>query len=196
MTKKNLSLIIVVILVALGLVGTTSVVSADVTLAVPECIQEYSNWCWAGSSQSVLDYYGQYPSQCEIANYAWSTSKCCTGSTNFYDRVKGCNKANWLYGNDGSIQGILANWGVDSTAGEYYLSWTECVTELDNGYPFVMRFGWTSGGGHFLVPYGYITSGSYLKYMDPWPGEGYTTSLYTYVVSSTDHDWTHTLTTY
>lgn len=184
------------IFVVFGLLGTASYLDGDETLAVPECIQEYSNWCWAGTSQAVLDYYGQYPSQCEIANYAWSTTRCCSGSSDFYDRVKGCNKANFLYGANGSIEDILDHWGVDSVGTDDPMTWTESVSELDSGYPFVMRWGWSSGGGHFLVGYGYITSGSYLKYMDPWPGEGYTTSLFTYVVSASDHDWTHTLTTY
>jgi hypothetical protein len=194
--KQKRILSLVSILVIFGLIGAASVLYSDVTLSVPERFQEYSNWCWAGSSQAVLYYNGQYPAQCEIANFAWSTTRCCSGSTNFYDRVKGCNKANWLYGTSGSIEGILGNWGVDSTGMEEVLTWTESVQELDNGYPFVMRFGWSSGGGHFLVTYGYISSGSYLKYMDPWPGEGYTTSLYSWVVSASDHDWTHTLTTY
>jgi hypothetical protein len=184
------------ILVLFLIMGSSRGLQGDTTLNVPECIQEYSNWCWAGSSQAVLAHYLQYPNQCEIANFAWNKSVCCNGSTDFYDRVYGCNRANFLYGSDGSIEGILGNWGVDSYGSDTYLSWAECVSELDNSYPFVMRFGWTTGGGHFLVAYGYISSGSYLKYMDPWPGEGYTTSLYTYVVSSTDHDWTHTLTTY
>jgi hypothetical protein len=194
--KQTRILSLVGILVVLGLIGATSLIYSDVTLSVPERFQEYSNWCWAGSSQAVLYYYTQYPSQCEIANYAWNTTKCCSGSDNFYDKVKGCNKANWLYGNDGSIQGILANWDVSSDGTDEPMTWSASVQELDNGNPFVMRFGWTSGGGHFLVTYGYITNGSYLKYMDPWPGEGYTTSLYSWVLSASDHDWTHTLTTY
>lgn len=194
--KRKRTLLLTGIFVLFGLIGSASYLGGDVTLAVPECIQEYSNWCWAGTSQAVLDFYGQYPEQCEIANVAWNTSKCCTGSTNFYDRVKGCNKANFLYGSNGSIDVILSNWGVDSVGTDDPMTWTESVSELDNDYPFIMRWGWSSGGGHFLVGYGYITTGSYLKYMDPWPGEGYTTSLFTYVVSAPDHDWTHTLTTY
>jgi len=173
-----------------------SFLRGDVTLAVPETFQEYSNWCWAGCSEAVLDFYGQYPSQCQIANYAWNTSRCCQTGYTFYQSVKGCNKANFLYGSDGSIEGILNNWGVSGTGSDSYISWISSVSELDNDQPFVMRFAWSSGGGHFLVTYGYITSGSYLKYMDPWPGEGYTTSLYTYTVSSSEHDWTHTLITY
>jgi hypothetical protein len=194
--KQKRILSLVSILVIFGLIGATSVLYSDVTLSVPERFQEYSNWCWAGSSQAILYYNGQYPSQCEIANYAWKTSRCCSVTGSFYSKIKGCNKANYLYGTSGSIEGILGNWGVDSTGMEEVLTWTESVQELDNGYPFVMRFGWSSGGGHFLVTYGYISSGSYLKYMDPWPGEGYTTSLYSWVVSASDHDWTHTLTTY
>jgi len=194
--KQTRILSLVGILVVLGLIVATSLVYSDVTLSVPELFQEYSNWCWAGSSQAVLYYYNQYPSQCEIANYAWNTTRCCSGSDDFYDKVKGCNKANWLYGNDGSIQGILANWGVSSDGTDEPLTWSASVEELDNANPFVMRFGWSTGGGHFLVTYGYITNGSYLKYMDPWPGEGYTTSLYSWVLSASDHDWTHTLTTY
>jgi len=191
--KRKQILSLVGIFMILSLIGTTSLLHSDVTLGVPEIFQEYSNWCWDASAQATLFHYGLYPSQCEIANYAWNTTKCCSGSDNFYDRVKGCNKANWLYGNDGSVQGILENWGISSTAVDDYRTWSECVQDLDGGDPIVMRFGWTSGGGHMLVLYGYITNGSYLKYMDPWPGEGYTTSLYTYVVGSPDHDWTHTL---
>lgn len=196
MNKKSILHVICIVVMMFCLSGAGSSLMGDVTLAVPECFQQYSYWCWAGTSQAVLYYYGQYPSQCVIANFAWSTSKCCTGSTNFNDKVQGCNKSNFLYGGDGSIDAIMANWGVDSVGMDVPLTWTASVTELDNGYPFFMRWGWTSGGGHFLVPYGYITTGSYLKYMDPWPGEGYTTSLFTYVVSASDHDWTHTLTTY
>ena len=40
--------------------------------------------------------------------------------------------------------------------------------------------------------YGYDESG-HLDYMDPWPGHGYTRSLYSWVVSASNHDWTHTL---
>jgi hypothetical protein len=194
MKQKNILSIIGIVFMVFGLLGSSSLLRGDVTLAVPECIQEYSNWCWAGTSQSIIHYTGQYPAQCDIANYAWNTTRCCEGPYSFYNSVKGCNKANFLYGGDGSIQGIFANWGISSTGTDTSISWTATVNELDAGDPFVMRWGWSSGGGHFLDAYGYISNGSYLKYMDPWPGEGYVTSLFTYVVSASDHDWTHTLT--
>ena len=56
-----------------------------------------------------------------------------------------------------------------------------------------MRFGWTSGGGHFLDGFGHDNNGQYLHYMDPWPGNGYTLSLYSWVVSASNHNWTDTL---
>jgi len=190
---KNVKAFLLVTVLAIIVFG--SLISADVTLNVPEKIQEYSEWCWAGSTQAVIFYYGSTPNQCEIANYAWSSTRCCSVTGDFYAKIKGCNKANWFFGTDGSVEGILNNWGIGTTTTEDILSWNTCVQELDAGQPFVFRFGWTGGGGHFLVGYGYISTGSYLKYMDPWPGEGYTTSLYTFVVGSPDHDWTHSMTT-
>jgi hypothetical protein len=97
-----------------------------------------------------------------------------------------------MYGTSGGLQAILSHWGVNSNARAYALTFPTCVAEIEAGRPFVMRFGWASGGGHFLVNYGYDETG-YLDYMDPWPGHGYTRSLYSWVVSASDHDWTHTL---
>lgn len=197
MNRKNVLARMSIVFMILSLFGTGSLLVGDVTLAVPERIQEYSLWCWAGTSQAVLNYYNQPPSQCEIANFAWRTDRCCIAFYGFNNSAKGCNKINYLWGSAGSVQNILANWGVSSSGIEASLSWAASVSELDNGFPFFMRFGWLQGGGgHFLVTYGYITAGSYLHYMDPWPGEGYTTSLYSWVVSAPDHIWTHTLTTY
>jgi hypothetical protein len=164
---------------------------ADATLAVPSRTQEHSNWCWSASSQMILYFKGQYPTQCRIANYAFSRSDCCSNTTFWWNHS--CNSANGLYGGSGTIQGILKYWGVGSSAYSTYLYWSSCTSVINARRPFVMRFGWTSGGGHFLVTYGYVTSGSKLRYYDPWPGEGATLASYSWVVSASDHRWTHTL---
>lgn len=91
----------------------------------------------------------------------------------------------------GSLRAILEHWGVNSDIVYAHLDQTTAISELDAGRPFVMRFGWTSGGGHFLNGRG--ISGNNLYYMDPWPGNGYTISSYDWVVSASDHSWTHTL---
>jgi hypothetical protein len=173
--------------------------SADSVLYIPERIQEHSQWCWAGSSQAVLEHYGTRVEQCVIANYAWGRSDCC-GNTDFDWANTDCNYWNYMWGDsangtpNGGLQGILTHWGVNSTVVGTYLSKSVSVAEIDAGRPFVFRFGWYYGGGHFLVGYGYDQSGDYLDYMDPWLGNGYTKSLYSWVVHAEyDHDWTHTL---
>ncbi len=54
-------------------------------LRVPETIQEQDQWCWAGVSSCVLEYYGLNISQCTIAEYTrqvatwhnFGTVNCC-----------------------------------------------------------------------------------------------------------------------
>ncbi|MCM2356851.1 MAG: PKD domain-containing protein [Geobacteraceae bacterium] len=184
----------------LGLVHVPSVFSIDIHLSVPEKIQEHDQWCWAGSSQAMLEYYGTVVAQCDIANWAWGRSDCC-GNGIFYWANTSCNWWNYMWGpnNDhdvpgGSLQGILTHWGVNTNALASALSQTTCVAEINSGRPFLMRFGWPSGGGHFLVGDGYELDGQNLWYMDPWPGNGDTLQPYSWVVYAPDHHtWTSTL---
>jgi len=180
-------------------------VSADLTYAgkptpgesnsinVPRKTQEHSNWCWDGSSQAVLYYFGQTPSQCQIANFAWNRSDCCSSNQFNWNHV--CNSGNYLFGRRGSCDDVLANWGIGSTGVNGALSWTSVKSEIDNGMPYIMGWYWTGGGGHALVGYGYSVKSNtqYMSYMDPWPGEGFTTSTYSYVVNASDHQWGQTL---
>jgi Peptidase_C39 like family len=165
------------------------------SLNVAKRTQEHSNWCWDGSSQCVLYYFGQTPSQCEIANYAWKRSDCC--SSNVFDWYHPCNQGNYLFGRKGNCQQILANWGVDSSGVNGSLSWNDVISDIDSGLPFIMGWYWTYGGGHALVGHAYNIKNNtqYVSYMDPWPGEGFSTSTYSYVVSASDHQWGQTLRT-
>ncbi len=194
MVRKSVLGFVLVVVAFLGL--TMDLDAQGKYLNVSQTIQEHSNWCWAGCSQCILYFKGTYPSQCSIVNYAWGRSDCCGNSSYYWNHA--CNQPNGIYGGSGTIQGILSNWGVNSYGGAYYLYWNTCKNEINGNDLFVMRFGWTSGGGHFLVGYGYWVSGgtNYLGYMDPWTGEGYTWSTYNWVVSSSNHNWTHTLRTY
>jgi hypothetical protein len=165
--------------------------SANMVLNVPETAQEHSNWCWDASSNAVLEYYGTGVAQCDIAKWAWQRSDCCGNTTFAWSHA--CNQQNYMYGISGSVQDILSNWNVSSNA-TAALSQATSVSEINAGRPFVIRFEWTFGGsGHFLDGYGYEQDGQYLWYMDPWPGNGNIKSLYTWVVSATDHTWTNTL---
>jgi hypothetical protein len=160
-------------------------------LNVPEVIQEQDQWCWAGVSCCVLRYYQTNITQCEIAEYTRTHANwhdfgpvdCCV------DPSQGCNYWNYNWGYPGSIQDILHHWGVENY-GTGYLQITNIQSEIDGGRPFIIRWGWTTGGGHFLVGHGIV--GSAIYYMNPWFGEGYKIGDYGWVLGSTDHTWTHT----
>ncbi len=163
-------------------------------LDIPVNIQEQDQWCWAGVSKSVLNYYGHTVSQCEIAEYnrtvatwrSFGTQNCCTVPNG------DCNYWNYNWGTSGSIQDILVHFkNIQNKGNGAALSLTEIKTELSNLRPFVIRWGWTAGGGHFLVGHG-LTTDNTLYYMNPWFGEGAKFAAYDWVKSSSDHTWTHT----
>jgi hypothetical protein len=170
-------------------------------LNVQSEIQDYDQWCWAASSQCILAYYGFTQSQCAIAEYtrenatfqSFGTVNCCT------DATQGCNNWNYNYGYTGSIQEILIHFGnLQNTGMANPLTPAEITSELQNNRLFVIRWGWSTGGGHFLVGYG--INGNNLYYMNPWFGEGLKISTINYVDSGSGgagtttatHTWTHT----
>jgi hypothetical protein len=174
-TAKSLVVFLSSVLLALLLVHAAE--GADAMLGFNQKAQEHSEWCWAGSSQSVLEYYGTSLYQCTIANFASGKTTCCTAS-GFSDHdtdINYCNYWNYMWGGspwgvpNGDLQGILAHWGVNSNVVTSYLAQTTCVNEINAGRLFVMRFGWYGGGGHFLDGFGYDNNGQYLHYMDPCP---------------------------
>ncbi len=181
------------ILYALVLLISISESSKGQILNVNEITQEQNQWCWAGVSKCILDYYGYTKSQCEIAEYtrtvatwhSFGSQSCCINPSG------DCNYWNYNWGENGSIQDILIHFGnIQNTGRGYALSESEATTEFENNRLFVIRWGWTAGGGHFIVGHG--KSGNNLYYMDPWYGEGHKIALYNWVVSNPEHTWTHT----
>ncbi len=192
MVKRLSRIFIIVFFINSSLIANSQV------LNVPQLFQEHDQWCWAAVSKCIINYYGYNVSQCEIAEYTrlnatwhnFGSTNCCTNPN------LGCNYWNYNYGTNGSIQNILQHWNIQNNGVAYYLSNYEIFQELSNHRPFLIRWGFTAGGGHFIVGHG--LSGSTLYYMNPWPGEGLKMADYSWVVSSNDHTWTHTnvLTTY
>ncbi|WP_231137246.1 C39 family peptidase [Chromobacterium paludis] len=181
-------------MLALAMLAASTAAQADSKLLdVPLTVQEHSQWCWAGSSKAVLAAYNKTPSQCAIVNWAFGISYACGNSSFNWNSY--ANRPNNMFGGDGSLQDILRNWGVPNFTVYDYLSWTHVQQDIQAKRPFVIRYGWTGGGGHFIVGRGYQSGsgGNYLYMMNPWPGEGMTYATYGYVVSASDHDWTHTL---
>ena len=165
-------------------------------LNVPLVIQEQTNWCWDASSKCVLDYFGFVNAQCTIAEYTRTVATwhnfglvdCCI------DPTQGCNYWNYNWGYAGSIEDILIHFGnIHTNNLGTYLSISQIQTEVTASRPFIFRWGWYSGGGHFLVGYG--ISGTDMYYMNPLPGYGYEISNYYWVVDDgSTHTWTHTQT--
>lgn len=171
----------------------TIFIFADKLIPIVETTQRKDQWCWSGCSTPILNYYGENVSQGLIVEYAYGDSAV--------------NQWNWLTGHSAvqyqgktyyphGINEILANWDTDSKAYYRALTESEWRKEVDDGHPFVIRWGWNSGGGHFVVGMGYLDNGNY-QIMDPWFGCGYTIQSYNWVNSAKggQGNWTHSLTT-
>lgn len=176
---------------------------SQTSLDYPEVIQEQNQWCWAGVSASLFDYFDSHVEQCEIAEYTrqvatwhdFGSTDCClypSGS---------CNYWNYNWGYNGSIEDILENMqnrvAILNHGVSRALTIQEVEDDLENDLPPVMRWGWDSGGGHFLVAFGLDeneddASDPYMHYMDPWFGEGNKIALFSWMESGGTHTWTHT----
>ena len=176
-------------------VSFCALLNAQVISNVPQIFQEQAQWCWAGCTKCVLTYYGHPNAQCTIAEYTrtvatWNnfgSVNCCV------DPSQGCDYWNYNYGATGSMEDILLHFGNLQTNNiSSSLSTSQILTEVNKGSPFIFRWAWTSGGGHFLVGYG--ISGSSVYYMNPAPGYGYQIDNYNWLVNDGNHDWTHTQT--
>ena len=161
-------------------------------LLVPQIEQEQNQWCWAGVTKCILDYYGFVQSQCIISEYARSQNPGQLGTTNCCASPVSCNNWNWMWGAAGSIEDILTHFGGITTNNiNNSLTEVECKTVISNYKPYIIRFGWNNGGGHFVVGYG--INGSDFYTMDPWFNEGYTISTYNWLLSGQGGagTWTH-----
>ncbi len=181
------------IILSLVLFGLVNIKTEAQILNFSAAIQEQNQWCWAGASKSILDYYGDTTLQCEIAEYTRSVATwhnfgntdCCN------DPTQGCNYWNYNYGSNGSIQDILIYFGgINNYGSGIVLTKSQIASNLSHGKPFVIRWAWYSGGGHFVVGYGKTDSTIY--YMNPWFGEGLKFANYSWVKDNGIHYWTHT----
>jgi len=157
------------------------------------CMQEQTKWCWAAVSQCVLGYYNHHLTQCEIAEYARNVTWHDFGSDDCCQNPGGpCNHWNYNWGHRGSIQDILVHFAqLNNTGVGSALSLAQVQEQLGLNRPFIIRWGWAGGGGHFIVGHG--INGQTLYYMDPWMGEGAKIANYDWVVSLPGrHTWTHT----
>jgi hypothetical protein len=146
--------------------------------------QTQTNWCWAATARSVSHFYWFLSSwtQCRVAGAELDREDCCStpvpGPCNvpwYLDRALTRTK------NFVSIQSGQA-------------SFSQIRAEIDAGRPVGARIGWSGGGGHFMVIYGYsrILATDYLDIDDPIYGKSHLTVAdfaSNYQGSGT---WTHT----
>jgi len=106
-----------------------------------------SNWCWAATSNSVSHFYWWWSTwtQCKIANAELGRTDACDTPT-----PAGANVPWYL---DRALD-RTKNF-VSITAGQ--ASFAQIRAEIDAGRPMGARIGWSGGGGHFMVIYGYST---------------------------------------
>jgi hypothetical protein len=168
--------------------------NSQTVLSLSTTIQSQNQWCWSACSNCILRHYGVNTTQCQLAEYTrtvatWNnfgTQDCCTNPSG------PCNYWNYMWGYAGSIQDLLLTFGsISVTNISNTISSTAIATEINASRPFVVRWGWTSGGGHFIVGEGYDASNN-VYYMNPWPGEGSKMSTYGWLVNDGVHSWTHT----
>ena len=170
-----------------------SVISFKVTsqvLNVIEVEQEQDQWCWAGASACVLNYYCFTTPQCDIVEFTrtvadwhnFGEDPCCENPS------EGCNYGNTLSGTEGSVSDILNHFGsISNFIVNSSLAKSAIQYDIDDNKVFIIGWEWNVGGGHALVGHGLINDDLY--YMDPWFGEGYKISDYSWVTSGSGHTW-------
>ncbi|MDD2331633.1 MAG: papain-like cysteine protease family protein [Candidatus Cloacimonetes bacterium] len=148
-------------------------------LDVQQVYQSQTQWCWAASSQAVLNYYGFPCTQDQIAQYG----------------TEGANEWNWLWGESTNptrrgIDLILNHFGsLQTTSYIRALTLDESNQNMLLNRPFFIRWEWSDGSGHFLVTKGVVDQTIHL--MDPWYGP--TINSYDWTLSGSSHTWTHSL---
>ena len=130
-------------------------------------LQVASNWCWAATSKSVSRYYWFLSgwTQCTIANAELNRTDACNTPI-----PSGANVPWYL---DRALS--RTNNFVSITGGQ--ATFAQIRAEIDAGRPMGARIGWSGGGGHFMVIYGYATwfGEEYVDIDDPIYGKSHLT---------------------
>ncbi|MEY9858863.1 hypothetical protein ABH935_004486 [Catenulispora sp. GAS73] len=143
--------------------------------------QQYSNWCWAASGNTVAAFYGYNYSQNQFCDMAFGNSLNAPCS----------NSQASLADDQNAFQQIGISPGNYVTG---YLYYSSIIREIDAGRPVMARIQWSSGGGHMEVLYGYDQSRGWVYWGDPWPSDNrYNWGSYNYYVSNGSFSWTHSL---
>ena len=126
-----------------------------------------SNWCWAGTSNSVSHFYWSSSTwtQCKIVNAELGRSDACNVPT-----PSGANVPWYL---DRALNRTRNFVSIHAGAATF----AQIRAEIDAGRPMGARIGWSGGGGHFMAIYGYSTwlGQEYVDIDDPIYGKSHLT---------------------
>lgn len=127
-------------------------------------LQTQSNWCWAATANSVSHYFWRWStwSQCKIANAELGHTDCCHSPV-----PSDCNVPWYL---DRALTRTRNFVSIQGAA-----DFEQVRAQIDAGKPVGARIGWSGGGGHFMVIYGYSTigGGEYFDIDDPIYGKSH-----------------------
>ncbi|GAA0408975.1 papain-like cysteine protease family protein [Streptomyces luteireticuli] len=143
--------------------------------------QEKTNWCWAGSGNTIAAWYGRNYSQNQFCNAAFNRQQgsACPNNQATLGNVQ--NAFRWARINTGSY--------VDG-----WLRYSTVQSEINANRPIETRIGWKSGGGHMQVIYGYDTSNNLVYWGDPWKTSNrYNWADHNWYVNNNRFAWTHSL---
>lgn len=122
--------------------------------------QETNQWCWAAGGEMCMDFLGTNVAQCDEANKRLGRLDCCNSPT-----PTACIQPGWPEFEKYDFSVKTTPWGTA-------LTWEQLKDEIDGDKkPFCFSWGWTGGGGHLMVAYGYSTVAgvNYVAVNNPWP---------------------------
>lgn len=139
--------------------------------------QEKTQWCWVASGLTIAKYHGHGSTQADFCTRAKPYYGCDNHPATLDDMARA-----W-----GSLGMTHTGTGLSSAA-----TFNQVLTEVKASRPLGARIGWSSGGGHMNVIYGFDTSNNTIGVADPWPNATtYTWWNYSDYVSNNSHKWTH-----
>ncbi|MEU9117607.1 papain-like cysteine protease family protein [Streptomyces sp. NPDC048483] len=143
--------------------------------------QEKTNWCWAGSGNTIAAWYGKNYSQNQFCNAAFGRQQntACPNNQATLGNVQ--NAFDWMGINSGSyVSG--------------YLRYSTVQSEINANRPVETRIQWSSGGGHMHVIHGFDTAENWVYWGDPWASNSrYNWGDFDYYVNGSSFSWTHSL---
>ncbi len=138
--------------------------------------QQYDEWCWVASGNTIASYFGRGTDQnsfCDLAR-GYSTSTQCP------------NQPGYLSWDQNAFYQLGVSPGGESGA----LSFGTIENEINSNRPILTGIAWTAGGGHAEVIYGYDAGSQAIYFGDPWPTDNrYNLMSYSSYVSNSQFIW-------